>query len=110
MSKAINKSLYILLIILVIFLVLNQFYVIQFSEDLKNVFMFLTLIIILLTSVKEIIISKSGFIKFLSCVTLFCIIVGGIGSVISKQINLFIYLCLLFSLLHGFVELVYSKS
>lgn len=110
MIKIFNRFLTILLIILISLLVLNQYYIIEFSESLRNVFIFLTLVIILLTSVKEIISGKSGFSKFLSIVILFCTTIGGVFAVLNHQINAFIYICLLFSILQCLIELVGSKA
>lgn len=110
MIKILNRFLTILLIILICLLVLNKYYIIEFSESLKNVFMFLTLVIILLTSVKEITIGKSGLSKFLSVIILLCTTIGGIFAVISHQLNAFIYICLLFSVLQCLIELVGSKA
>ena len=73
MPQFINKFMYILLIIFITFLVLNEFYVIDFSTNLRNIFIFLTLILILLTSMKEILSGKNGFIKFLNILTLLCL-------------------------------------
>ena len=106
MNKFIDSFLNIFLIILICLLVLNQFYVVEFSDNLKNVFIFLTLIIILLTSVKELLTTKSGFTKFSSIVILISTITGGIFAVINKQLNIFIYICLFFSLLQCFMELI----
>ena len=80
MPQFINKFMYILLILFITFLVLNEFYVIDFSTNLKNIFIFLTLILILLTSMKEILSGTNGFIKFLNVMTLLCTIIGGIFS------------------------------
>ena len=43
MNKFINRFLNIVLIMLITFLVLNQFYIIQFSDSIRDVFIFLTL-------------------------------------------------------------------
>ncbi|GAB6169249.1 hypothetical protein JCM1393_17090 [Clostridium carnis] len=106
----INKIINILLILFISFLILNEYYVIQFSDTLKNVFVFLTLILVLLSSTKEIITSSSGLSKFINCIILFCTIVGGVFSIVNKQLNIFIYICLLFSVTYGFVDLVYKKA
>ena len=84
MNKFFNKFLNILLIILICLLLLNQYYIIRFSEDLRNVFAFLTISIIFLTSVKEVVVKNSGFTKFLSIIILFCTIVGGVFSILYK--------------------------
>lgn len=110
MPQFINKFMYILLIIFITFLVLNEFYVIDFSTNLRNIFIFLTLILILLTSMKEILSGKNGFIKFLNILTLLCTVVGGIFSIVKGQLNTFIYICLTFSLINGVIVLTYSKT
>lgn len=110
MNKFVNRFLNILLIVFITLLILNQFYVIEFSIDLKNVFIFLTLTIILFCSTKEIFIGKSGFLKFVSIVTLLCTIIGGVFSVLTKQLNILIYICILFSVFQCLFELIQNKA
>ena len=110
MNKFINRFLNILLIILITLLVLNQLYVIEFSSDLRNVFIFLTFIMILFTATKEILTGKSNFLKFINIVTLCSIIIGGVLSVINNQLNIFIYICILFSLFQCLFELIQNKA
>ena len=109
-----NKFLYgflnICLIVFITLLALNQFYVIDFSTNLRNVFIFLTLIIILLTATKEILTNKSNFFKFINVVTLGSIIIGGVYSVLTKQLNFLIYICILFSLFQWLYELIQNKA
>ncbi|EJZ50506.1 MULTISPECIES: hypothetical protein [Clostridium] len=106
----INKIISILLIFFIVFIILNEYYVIEFSTTLKYVLYFLTLILILISSTKEIIVNKSGLSKFINCIILFSSIVGGVFSIVTNQINIFIYICILFSLIYGFIELVYKKA
>lgn len=110
MNKFINTLLNILLIVFITLLILNQFYVIEFSIDLKNVFIFLALTIILFCSTKEIFIGKSGFLKFISIVTLLCTIIGGVFSVLTKQLNILVYICILFSVFQCLFELIQNKA
>jgi len=109
-SIFINKIINIFLVFSIIFIILNQYYIIEFSDTLKYVLYFLTLILILISSTKEIIISKSGLTKFINCIILFSFILGGVFSIIANQINVFIYVCILFSFIHGFIDLVYKKA
>ncbi|MPM05687.1 hypothetical protein SDC9_51978 [bioreactor metagenome] len=106
----INKIISILLIFFIVFIILNEYYIIEFSNTLKYVLYFLTLILILISSTKEIIVNKSGLSKFINCIILFSSIVGGVFSIVANQINIFIYICILFSLIYGFIELVYKKA
>lgn len=110
MDKIIDKVLSIFLIIFVVFLILNSYYIIQFSDTLKSVLSFLTLILILMISMKELTLNKSGLIRFINGVILFCTIVGGVFAIINASLNLFIYASLLFSLVSCVVSLVYKKS
>lgn len=110
MDKVIDKILSIFLIMLVVFLILNEYYVIQFSDTLKSVFAFLTLILILITSMKELITNKSGLSRSINGLILFCTIVGGVFSIVNSVLNIFIYVSLLFSLIFSLMSLVYKKS
>ena len=110
MVKFINRFLNILLIVFLTLLVLNQLYVIEFSIELKNIFIFLTLIIILFIAVKELLTGKSNFLKFISSTTLITIIVGGILSIRNDQLNILIYICILFSLFQCLFELIQNKA
>lgn len=110
MNKFINTLLNILLIVFITLLILNQFYVIEFSIELKNVFIFLALIIILFCSTKEILLGKSGFLKFISIVTLLCTIIGGVFSVLTMQLNILVYICILFSVFQCLFELIQNKA
>ncbi|MGL5087415.1 MAG: hypothetical protein ACRC68_17140 [Clostridium sp.] len=110
MDKVIDKLLSILLIMFVVFLVLNEYYVIQFAETLKNVLLFLTLILILMTSMKELVSNKSVIARFINGVILFCTIVGGVFAIVNTSLNMFLYVSLLFSTVFSLISLVYKKS
>lgn len=110
MNKFINTFLNILFIIFITLLFLNKLYVIEFSIDLKNSFIFLTLIIILLISTKEILTGKSNFFKFINIVTLSSIIIGGLASIVTNQLNILIYICISFSLFQCLFELIQNKT
>lgn len=110
LSVFINKIINILLVFFIVFIILNQYYIIEFSNTLKYVLYFLTLILILISSTKEIIVSKSGLTRFINCIILFTFIVGGVFSIITNQINVFIYICMLFSLINGFIDLIYKRA
>ncbi|WP_294129694.1 hypothetical protein [uncultured Clostridium sp.] len=110
MNKFINGFLNILLIVFITLLLLNQLYVIEFSTDLKKIFIFLTFIMILFVATKEILTGKSNFLKFINIVTLCSIIIGGVLSVLNNQLNIFIYICILFSLFQCLFELIQNKA
>lgn len=110
MDKVIDKLLSIFLIMFVVFLILNEYYVIQFSDTLKNVLSFLTLILVLMTSMKELVSNKSVIARFINGVILFCTIVGGVFGIVNTSLNMFIYVSLLFSTVFALISLVYKKS
>ena len=109
-----NKFLYgflnICLIVFITLLALNQFYVIDFSTNLRNLFIFLTLIIILFTATTQLLTGKSNFLKFISGVILFSVIIGGVFYVLKDQLNIFVYICILFSLFQCLFELIQNKA
>ena len=110
MNKVLSKILSVILVMLICFLILNEYYVIKFSDDLRNVFAFLAIVTIFLTSIAEIISKGFTFSKFLSFVILFSLIVGGTFAIINRQMNLLIYICILSSLIQGLVQLISSKA
>lgn len=110
MDKIIDKVLSIFLIMFVVFLILNEYYIIQFSDTLKSVLAFLTLVLILVISMKELITNKSGLARFINGVILFFIIVGGVFAIVNSNLNLFIYISLLFSMVFSIISLVYKKG
>lgn len=110
MDKIVDKILSIFLIMFVVFLILNEYYVIQFSDTLKNVFSFLTLILILITAMKELVSNNSGFARFINGIVLFCTIVGGVFAIVNQSLNVFIYISLIFSMVFSLISLVYRKN
>lgn len=110
MKQILNKLLSISLIIVIIFLVLNEYYVIDFSSKLKDILIFIGLTLILIISLKEILTSSSKLSKFINTITVLCTIIGGVGAIITGQLNMFIYICIMFSVLYSFIDLVYKKA
>lgn len=110
MSKALNKFLNICLMITLIFLILNEYYVIEFSMKLKEMLIFIGLILIIIISLREILTSTSKISKFINSITLLSTIIGGVFSIATGQLNLFIYICIMFSILYCFIDLVYKKA
>lgn len=110
MRQAFSKILNISLIIVMTFLILNEYYVIEFSSKLRDILIFVGLILILIVALREILTSTSKFSKFINGVILLCTIIGGVGAIVTGQLNMFIYICIMFSLLYCFVDLVYKKA
>lgn len=110
MNKFVNNFINILLVVFITLLCLNQLYVIEFSANLEKIFIFLTLIMILFIANREILTGKSNLIKFINIVTLCSIVIGGILSVLNNQLNILIYICILFSLFQCLFELIQNKA
>lgn len=106
----INKLISISLIFSIISLILNEYHIIEFSLTVKYILYFLTFILIIVSSTKEILINKSGLSKFINFVIIIAFSIGGILSISKNQINNLIYLCILFSLSYGFIEILYKKA
>lgn len=105
-----SNLLNIILILLITGLALDEYNIIEFSSVLQKVLFFLTFILILICSTKEIIINKSVLSKFVNFTILACAIIGGITSIMVNQINYVIYIGILMALIYGFIELVYKKA
>lgn len=110
MNQKIEKLFTIFLIILILLLLLNEFYIIQFSKILKDIFSYITLVLIIFSSTKEMVSGKSGFNKFFNLFIFLSIFIGGIVTILNKQFNLLIYLALICSICYSIVNLIFKKS
>jgi len=106
----ISRLINILLIFFIIFIILNDYHIIDFSNTLKYILYFLTFILILISATKELILNKSWLSKFINFIILFCSIAGGVFSIQANQINILIYICIISSLIYCFIELVYRRA
>lgn len=106
----INKLISISLIFFIMSLFLNEYHIIEFSLNVKYILYFLTFLLIIISSTKEIIINKSGLSKFINFVIIIALSIGGVLSINKNQINNLIYFCILFSLSYGFIEILYKKA
>lgn len=106
----INKLISISLIFCIISLILNEYNIVEFSLNIKYILYFLTFLLIIVSSTKEIILNKSGLSKFINFIIIIAFFVGGIISINKNQINNLVYLCILFSLSYGFIEILYKKA
>ncbi|MBM7835787.1 hypothetical protein [Clostridium sardiniense] len=110
MNKYIEKLISLLLVVLILLLTFNHFKIIQFSKVLKDSFSFLTLILIIISSVTVINGKKSGIYKFINYIILISAILGGIYVIINSKLNLSVYICLLFTLSYAIVDMLYKKA
>ena len=110
MFKYIIKLMCMSLIICIVFLILNEFYVIDFSNTTKGIFIFITLSFILLTSLNEALLGINKFTKIINSLNLICALFGGVLSIYKGELNPLIYLCLILSLTNSAIVLTYSKA
>lgn len=104
MNKIITKFLNLIQLLLACFLMFNYFHVISFTDDIRYVIMFLTLVIMIFICVLEANSSNGKFMKFLSISTLLFIVVGGVFATIENQINLVLVFCLMSTCLMGLMN------
>ncbi|PPV12425.1 hypothetical protein AWN73_18765 [Clostridium butyricum] len=108
MIKNISKICSFVLLFLFLVLILNQFEIMTYSDILKNIFYFLGILLIMLSSVITLLTNKSGFFKFLSVSIMLCLVAGGIMSIINPGLNIFIYICMILSAIYSMIDMFYK--
>lgn len=110
MIKNISRVCSLILLFSILVLGLNELKIISYSDNLKNIFYFLVLILTMFTSAICLTTKKPGFIKFISVVTILTLITGGVLAIIHPGLNVFIYAFIvstsIFSLLDMFYKVV----
>ena len=110
MVKNISKICSFLLLFLLSVLVLNEFQIMNYSENLKKIFYFLTLILIMFSSVTTLLTNKSGFFKFVSVVIMLALTIGGVISIINPGLNISLYVCLILTVVYSMVDMFYKAA
>lgn len=110
MNSQIQKIISLLLIILITLLAFDYFKIIEFSNVLKDSFSFLTLSLMLISSVSVITGKKAGIHKFINYVILSTSILGGLLLIFNSKMNFFIYICLLFTVVYATVDMLYKRA
>lgn len=110
MIKNISKICSFLLLFLLSALILNEFKVMNYSSDLKKVFYFLTLILIMFSSVTTLLTNKSGFFKFVSVVIMLALVAGGILSILKPGLNISLYVCLILTVVYSLIDMFYKVT
>lgn len=110
MNKYIQKVISLLLVILITLLTFNHYKILVYSNKLQDVFSFLTLALILISSVNVINISKSGLNKFINYIILISAIIGGILLIIDYKSKIVVYVCLLFTIVYAIMDMLYKKA
>ncbi|AIY83094.1 MAG: hypothetical protein KIB43_00500 [Clostridium baratii] len=110
MNRYIQKVISLLLVILITLLTFNHYKILVYSNTLKDVFSFLTLALILVSSVNVINMSKSGLNKFINYIILISAIIGGILLIIDYKTKIVVYVCLLFTIVYAIMDMLYKKA
>ncbi|AQM59885.1 hypothetical protein I3900191A7_04990 [Clostridium baratii] len=110
MNRYIQKVISLLLVILITLLTFNHYKILVYSNTLQDVFSFLTLALILISSVNVINISKSGLNKFINYIILISAVTGGILLIIDYKTKIVVYICLLFTIVYAIMDMLYKKA
>lgn len=110
MNKFFNKVTSFFLLFLLLVLSLNKLKVIDYSQDLRNIFYFLTLVLTIFTSINVILTNNSKLSKFINIVIILNLIIGGIISILETGLNIYIYICLIFTSIYCIVDMFYKKA
>ena len=110
MIKNISKICSFLLLFLLSVLALNEFQIMNYSADLKKIFYFLTLILIMFSSVSTLLTSKSGFFKFISVLIMVALVSGGILSILKPGLNISLYICVVLTVVYSLVDMFYKVA
>ena len=108
MIRNISKVCSFLLLFFISVLTLNQISIVTFSDMLKNIFYFLTLILIMVSSVTTILRNKSGFFKFIGALIIAALVVGGILSILKPGLNIVIYGCIILTAIYSMIDIFYK--
>lgn len=108
MIKNISKICSFLLLFILAILALNEFKIMNYSDDLKNIFYFSTLILIMFSSVTTLLTNKSGFFKFVSVVIILALVVGGIMSILKPGLNISLYICIVLIVVYSLLDMFYK--
>ena len=110
MIKNISKICSFLLLFLLSVLALNEFQIMNYSDNLRKIFYFLTLILIMFSSVTTLLTNKSGFFKFVGVVIILALTVGGVISIIKPGLNISLYVCLILTVVYSLVDMFYKVA
>ena len=110
MIKNISKICSFLLLFILALLALNEFKIMNYSADLKKIFYFLTLILIMFSSVTTLLTNKSGFFKFVSVIIMLALVAGGVISIVKPGINISLYVCLILTVVYSLVDMFYKVA
>ena len=110
MINNVSKICSFLLLFLFAVLGLNQFEIISYSTQLEYIFYFLSLLLIMFSSVTTLLTNKSGFFKFISIAIMACLAIGGVGAIIKNTFNIFLYVSAIYTAIYSLVDMFYKAN
>lgn len=110
MIKNISKISSFSLLFLLSIIALNEFQIMSYSDNLKNIFYFLTLILIMFSSVTTLLTNKSGFFKFISVVIIAALTTGGVMSILKPGLNISLYVCVVLIAIYSLIDIFYKAA
>lgn len=108
MIRNISKICSFLLLFFISVLTLNQINIVTFSDILKNIFYFLTLLLIMLSSVTTLLTNKSVFFKFIGALIITALAVGGVLAILTPGLNIVIYGCIILTAIYSMIDIFYK--
>lgn len=109
MNKIVHKVISLILVILITLLVLHYTSIVTFSDNLRDLLSFSTLLLIIFSSTSTICSNGTSFNKFIN----YLIIIGtflGIGLyIIQGKLNYIIYVVILFTAVSSLMDMFYKK-
>lgn len=109
MLRNISKICSFLLLFILALLVLNEFKIMNYSNVLKKILYFLSLILIMFSSVITLLTNKFIFFKFVSVLIMVSLIAGGIMSILKPGLNISLYVCVLLTVVYSLIDMFYKE-
>ena len=110
MVKNISRICSFSLLFLLSIIALNEFQIMSYSGNLKNIFYFITLILIMFSSVTTLLTNKSGFFKFVSVLIMAALVAGGVMSILKPGLNISLYICVILIAIYSLIDIFYKAA
>ncbi|MGL5648669.1 MAG: hypothetical protein ACRDDY_12560 [Clostridium sp.] len=110
MNKIIQKTLSLVLLILLTLLIFDYFKVIEFDKILKNSFAFIIVTFSIISSMTVILSSSPGYMKFINYVIIISLFLGGILIISNNKFNIFVAIFLLFTISYSLIDMLYKNN
>ena len=110
MNKLVQTTVSLFEIILITLLSLNYLKIIVFNKMLGDCLSLSTLILIIFSSTSTICTSKSNLNKFINYMILISISIGLLFTIISKELNIIVYVSLLLTIIYALMDMIFKKA